>query len=51
MGGAYEFARTASANLRQKDDSWNEAIGGFFGGAMIGLRCKRDTIAMVGDIS
>lgn len=40
MGGVYEFARSASANLRQKDDSWNEAIGGFFGGAMVGLRVR-----------
>ncbi len=39
MGGAYEFAKTASANLRRKDDSWNPAIGGFFGGATLGLRC------------
>lgn len=42
MGGAYEFAKTASANLRQKDDSWNPAIGGFFAGTMLGLRCTND---------
>jgi hypothetical protein len=40
MGGAYEFSKTASANLRQKNDTWNEAIGGFFGGSILGLRCK-----------
>lgn len=39
MGGAYEFAKCASANLRRKDDSWNPAIGGFFAGSMLGLRC------------
>lgn len=39
MGGAYEFTRIASANLRQSNDTYNEAIGGFFGGAMLGLRC------------
>ena len=39
MGGAYEFVSTASANLREKDDSWNPSIGGFFAGSVIGLRC------------
>lgn len=39
MGGAYEFSKCASANLRQKDDSYNGAIGGFFAGSMLGLRC------------
>ncbi|KZF24549.1 NADH-ubiquinone oxidoreductase [Xylona heveae TC161] len=40
MGGSYEFARTASANLRRKEDSLNNAIGGFFGGAALGLRFR-----------
>lgn len=40
MGGTYEFFRHASANLREKDDSWNEALGGFVSGAMVGLRCR-----------
>jgi len=40
MGGTYEFARVASANLREKDDSWNPAIGGFLAGAVLGLRCQ-----------
>ena len=39
MGGSYEFAKTASANLREKDDAYNAAIGGFFGGSMLGLKC------------
>lgn len=38
MGGTYEFAKTASANLREQQDSWNTAIGGFFSGAILGLR-------------
>ncbi|KAF2169651.1 hypothetical protein M409DRAFT_20064 [Zasmidium cellare ATCC 36951] len=40
MGGAYEFTKTASANLRQKDDTYNTAIGGFFSGTMLGLRFR-----------
>ena len=38
MGGFYEFFKTASANLRQKDDTINEAVGGFFSGSVVGLR-------------
>lgn len=38
MGGAYEFAKCASANLRRKDDSVNPMIGGFFAGSILGLR-------------
>ena len=40
MGGTYEFAKTASANLREKNDSWNPTIGGFLAGSMMGLRCE-----------
>ncbi|KAK8221866.1 hypothetical protein M8818_000031 [Zalaria obscura] len=40
MGGVYEFTKCASANLRQRDDSWNPAIGGFFAGNMLGLRFR-----------
>lgn len=39
MGGAYEFSKCAAANLREKDDTWNPTIGGFFAGSMLGLRC------------
>lgn len=39
MGGTYEFAKIASANLREKNDSWNPAIGGFLAGSIMGLRC------------
>ena len=38
MGGTYEFVKTASANLREKEDHWNVAWAGFFSGAIIGLR-------------
>ena len=38
MGGFYEFFKNAAANLRQKNDTYNEAIGGFFGGSVLGLR-------------
>jgi hypothetical protein len=38
MGGTYEFVKTASANLREKEDHWNTTWGGFFSGAIIGLR-------------
>ncbi|KAK2808920.1 hypothetical protein FQN50_004193 [Emmonsiellopsis sp. PD_5] len=40
VGGAYQFARIAAANLREKEDHWNAAWGGFFGGAAIGLRAR-----------
>lgn len=39
MGASYEFTKNASANLREKDDAYNPAIGGFFAGTMMGLRC------------
>lgn len=38
-GGTYGFAKAAAANLREKDDSWNPAIGGFLSGGIFGLRC------------
>lgn len=38
MGGTYEFARFAAANLREKNDSYNTAIGGFLAGAVLGLK-------------
>lgn len=40
MGGTYEFAKFASANLREKDDTYNTAIGGFLAGGVLGLRCR-----------
>jgi len=41
MGGAFEFTRNASANLREKDDSLNPAIGGLLAGAVMGLKRER----------
>jgi hypothetical protein len=38
MGGTYEFARYACANLREKDDSLNPAFGGFLAGGLIGIK-------------
>ncbi|KAL3479536.1 hypothetical protein BJX99DRAFT_255531 [Aspergillus californicus] len=40
MGGTYEFVKTASANLREQEDSWNVALGGFFAGAILGSRAR-----------
>ncbi|CAK7264132.1 hypothetical protein SEPCBS57363_000915 [Sporothrix epigloea] len=37
VGGVFEFARVASANLRQKNDAYNTAIGGFLAGSVFGL--------------
>jgi hypothetical protein len=39
VGGAYGFTKDAAANLREKDDSYNTAIGGMVAGAVMGLRC------------
>ncbi|KAF2814048.1 uncharacterized protein BDZ99DRAFT_436772 [Mytilinidion resinicola] len=47
MGASYAFAKTASANLREKNDSLNSAIGGFFAGSMMGLKI-RSTPAIIG---
>lgn len=38
MGAAYSFVKCASANLREKDDTWNVTYAGFASGAMLGLR-------------
>ncbi|MCJ1296137.1 hypothetical protein MMC34_007702 [Xylographa carneopallida] len=40
MGGTYQFTKLASANLREKDDSWNTAIGGFLAGSVLGMRFR-----------
>ncbi|KAK3990884.1 hypothetical protein QBC44DRAFT_58945 [Cladorrhinum sp. PSN332] len=41
VGGAYEFSRVAAANLREKDDHYNAAIGGFIAGSILGIRTGR----------
>ena len=46
MGGTYEFVKTASANLREKDDTFNVTLGGFFAGAIIGLKCMSSSRAL-----
>ncbi|KAJ5190409.1 Mitochondrial inner membrane translocase subunit Tim17/Tim22/Tim23/peroxisomal protein PMP24 [Penicillium cinerascens] len=40
MGGTYSFVKTASANLREQEDTFNTALGGFFSGAILGLRLR-----------
>lgn len=40
IGATYEFIKTASANLREREDHYNVALGGFFSGAILGLRRK-----------
>lgn len=47
MGGTYAFVSTASANLRQKNDPYNPGLGGFFAGALVGLR-KRSLPSVLG---
>ena len=44
MGGTYEFTRFASANLRERDDSLNTAIGGFLAGSLLGLKGAYTTL-------
>lgn len=36
--GTYTFITKAMSNLRESNDSWNPAVGGFIAGSMIGLR-------------
>ncbi|CAD6503041.1 BgTH12-02712 [Blumeria graminis f. sp. triticale] len=38
VGASYEFVTTASANLREQDDSLNPVLGGFVSGSLIGLK-------------
>jgi len=38
MGGTFSFVKTASANLREREDTFNTSIAGFFSGAILGLR-------------
>ncbi|KAI0165201.1 NADH-ubiquinone oxidoreductase 213 kDa subunit [Hypoxylon sp. FL1284] len=41
LGAVYTFSKDAAANLREKDDTLNETIAAFLGGATIGLRTGR----------
>jgi hypothetical protein len=36
-GGAYQFTRDSMANLRQQEDAYNEAVGGFASGLVVGM--------------
>ncbi|KAF2800789.1 hypothetical protein K505DRAFT_320176 [Melanomma pulvis-pyrius CBS 109.77] len=47
VGAAYQFTRDSAANLRRKEDAYNEALGGFAGGAVVGL-AKRSIPFMLG---
>ncbi len=38
VGGVYQFSSIAAANLREKNDSINAAIGAFLAGSLMGLR-------------
>ncbi|KAK4140431.1 uncharacterized protein C8A04DRAFT_39887 [Dichotomopilus funicola] len=40
-GASFNFGRDASANLREKEDHWNDAVGGALAGAVMGLRFGR----------
>lgn len=40
MGGTYEFTKFAAANLRQKNDSLNPALGGLLAGSVLGFKRK-----------
>jgi len=40
VGGVYQFSSIAAANLREKNDSINAAIGAFLGGCLMGLRSR-----------
>jgi len=38
LGGAFSFAESMSANVRQRNDAWNTAIGGAAAGLVVGAR-------------
>ena len=40
MGATYGFSKSAAANLRETDDTWNPAIAGFLAGSIAGLRSE-----------
>ncbi|KAF2176395.1 hypothetical protein K469DRAFT_700122 [Zopfia rhizophila CBS 207.26] len=47
VGAVFQFTLDSSANLRQKDDSYNHAIAGFFAGSTLGLP-RRSVAFMLG---
>jgi Tim17/Tim22/Tim23/Pmp24 family len=46
VGGTWAFVSTASANLREKKDPYNEAVAGFCAGALLGFRSMPRHIAL-----
>ncbi|KAL6250161.1 hypothetical protein RBB50_002462 [Rhinocladiella similis] len=47
MGGSYAFVNTATANLLERNDPMNHALGGACAGALVGLR-KRSMPSTLG---
>jgi len=47
MGGSFQFASTATANLREKNDFINHAVGGACAGSLVGL-AKRSMPSVLG---
>ncbi|KAL2117403.1 hypothetical protein VTJ04DRAFT_7063 [Mycothermus thermophilus] len=41
VGGTFAFTRAAVANLREKDDHWDDATAGLVAGSIMGLRRGR----------
>ena len=37
VGVLYQFTKDATANLREKDDTYNEFLAGFMGGTAVGI--------------
>lgn len=40
VGVLYQFTKDATANLRQKDDAYGEALAGFMGGTVVGVQSE-----------
>ncbi|KAH8903246.1 NADH:ubiquinone reductase [Coniochaeta sp. PMI_546] len=47
VGGVFQFSKTAAANLREQNDHYNSAIGGFLGGSILGMQ-KRSMPRILG---
>ncbi|KAF9731681.1 hypothetical protein PMIN06_007718 [Paraphaeosphaeria minitans] len=45
VGALYQFTKDATANLREKDDTYGEFLAGFMGGTAVGV--QRGSIPMV----
>jgi hypothetical protein len=40
MGASYALVKNVAANLREHEDPWNTAAGGFCAGAIAGMKSK-----------